>query len=1174
MSRPSFKVKAVYDYSSAHDEDLSFPIEQIISVTEEEDDDWYFGHYTDTAGAKQEGLFPRNFVEKMEPERPPRPTRVNRPKKEPEPDIETEMEPVSARANTEIVHTYKDVEEEPALPAPARKVESSEAVVQSQGPRAVSALPDPSAPVSKPKGAAKSPPPAIAAKPTSGSFKDRIAAFNKTSAPPIAPFKPGGSGSTFIKKPFVAPPPSKDSYVPIPRDPPPQKLYRREEDPNFAAGTDEQAHTERSAPAPVSNLAEDEDQPKPTSLQDRIALLQKQQLEQAARHAEAGQKKEKPKRPVKSRTESSDQLAEVDTDAGELSKLDSADTVGVSPRTPREEIENPVRIMRRKSSRDTHPIPRAPTQDFQSDANDADQSAIDETTEDAGETSAGPDDSDGKFNEKVPPSPLAKTEIPPSNDDDVEDVEDGEGGEEGSEEEEEDVDPEIKRRMEIRERMAKMSGGMGMAGMFGPPGGMPPIPSKKKKGSTDSKPVEEDTEPFAQAPPIAIMPMPGMAQMKSPRPSDLSPLSGPGEEEPPVMAPVIPRRSQEVDSASRVSQERATRQSSVNSSSRSSRGVPPVPSTQSRPLPPPPVVSSTKYESDSDSGTGLAPRNQKETASDEESKQSAVKSPAVPGRPLPAPRKDTKVASESTTVSPVEPSKRSSFVPPIPGTAAATSAQSRAPPPPPPTGPPPTNRVSTGSITSPKLKDDSEEEITEYEGDYDTDIAPGATHKDALKSHAREASFDESTTIDDTPARSPVVSPPRAVPPPPPSQPPRANRPSGEVPRVPPPPPPPARQLSGLSINDDEEYDPYRYAAPGSKAGVPTHATNSKGPLKSYEKEQEVDDLYDVSPKEEKEMKLPPVPSERSAPPPPPSGPPPPKSVSRTQTRQSLDIPSGTNSRRSNDGPRASMEHETMAVDVDFSLSSRWWLQPNIPPPVFQNRRDLSFEVEENTSTQRGGKSTTSKDIYVLFSDYSQTVISARFDPRDSSSAPQISQRHEPPPARLRQDQLEAAHTQFGAQMASAANTSATSKSASALGDGSPLALVTELLKALPAALPPVGTRAFGALVYANLANASVQQFDEIRPGDILTLRNARFQGHRGPMHQKYSIEVGGSGLEHIGVVVDWDGTKKKVRAWEQGRESKGKIKVESWKVGDLKSGEVRVWRVVGRGWVGWEGGS
>lgn len=77
----SFKVKAVYDYTSPHEDDLHFPTGQIITVTDDEDDDWYSGEYVDASGVKQEGIFPRNFVEKYEPTAPPRPVRANRPKK-------------------------------------------------------------------------------------------------------------------------------------------------------------------------------------------------------------------------------------------------------------------------------------------------------------------------------------------------------------------------------------------------------------------------------------------------------------------------------------------------------------------------------------------------------------------------------------------------------------------------------------------------------------------------------------------------------------------------------------------------------------------------------------------------------------------------------------------------------------------------------------------------------------------------------------------------------------------------------------------------------------------------------------------------------------------------------------------------------------------------------------
>ena len=202
------------------------------------------------------------------------------------------------------------------------------------------------------------------------------------------------------------------------------------------------------------------------------------------------------------------------------------------------------------------------------------------------------------------------------------------------------------------------------------------------------------------------------------------------------------------------------------------------------------------------------------------------------------------------------------------------------------------------------------------------------------------------------------------------------------------------------------------------------------------------------------------------------------------------------------------------------------------------------------------------KEVSILFQDYSQTVITIVSDPQDPSST-EVDQRHEPPPRSLRQDQLEEAYEKYGRTIAS----TVASKKDAIIGDGSPHGLVHVLLEPFQDALRPVGTRAYGALVYANLANASTQMNDEIRPGDIVSFRNAKFSGKHGPMHAKYSMEVGKP--DHVGIVAEWDGTKKKVRAWEQGRESK-KCKVESFKLDDLRSGEVKIWRVMPRSWVGW----
>jgi hypothetical protein len=547
--------------------------------------------------------------------------------------------------------------------------------------------------------------------------------------------------------------------------------------------------------------------------------------------------------------------------------------------------------------------------------------------------------------------------------------------------------------------------------------------------------------------------------------------------------------------------------------------------------------------------------------------------------PLPSSRPRHMSLDTTTPVSPTMNDKHTSRgPPPIPmSSPTITSPQTRAPPPPPP-GQPPSRRSTNDSrnmtATKHQIDDDSEEEVTEYDGDYDTDIASSAKHKDALKSHGRDSSLDEESTLTDesqskpssadAPGRTapplPPTSVPRDVPPLPPQNASRGSRPSAEMPRAAPPPIPPPKQPL------EEEYDPFRYSASQSK--LDSQATTLQSPSEGVEE----DDLYDATPVNTRAVPAPPpadrgtIGGQTSATGHQPTFAPPQQSMDINRTK--------SQARRSMEQSRPPGEHGFIASDIDVAQSSYWWAQENVPPPSLQNRQDILYEIESSTSTKRGGKATASKDVYVLYMDYSQSTITATYDATEAHNVT-FEQRHERPPPTPRQDQLESASSQFGARIAEAAN----SRQNNTVGDGSPNAFVLDLIKPLAATgvLAPIGTRAYGALVYANLANASTQQSDEIRPGDVVTFRNAKFAGHKGTMHAKYATEAGRPGHDHVGVVLDWDGTKKKIRVWEQGREEAkggkkggGKVHEESYKVGDLKSGEVRVYRVMGRSWVGW----
>ncbi|KAK0386128.1 hypothetical protein NLU13_5965 [Sarocladium strictum] len=1187
MATP-FRVKAVYDYASPHEDDLNFSIGQIITVNDQEDDDWYGGEYVDDAGTKHEGIFPRNFVEKFEPTAPPRPTRTRTKKEsEPEPEaphsVETTAPPPSSppvaapvaeepsyaqhddepeiEAAGEAVHKSPQTTAAPPFPArePAQSIESAAPVVPPSVPRPV----EPSAPAASSSSQAPKPkprgPPPVADKPSSNSFKDRIAAFNKPAAPPVAPFKPGGIGGSsggapaFVKKPFVAAPPSRNAYVPPPREAPTTKIYRREEDPEVKeAEAQVQEQAEKAGfTSPEHQGEDDEDQPKPTSLKERIALLQKQQMEQAARHADAAVKKEKPKKPIKKPTEPVPAAEEGAEDEAPAPLERKYTTDSLPSRTSMDDTHASRALpTRRKSS--TRPISEGPH-----DGNEADMSGAGDTTEGQDEgTEREESDEVPKTISRAPTGSLAPQTEAKKPEEEEEEEEEGE-------DEEEDIDLEVKRKEELRARMAKMSGGMGFAGMFGAP--MPaagPAPPKKKKSKPESEVAaehEEDDTTSRTAPPIpTAMALPGMGgPRKSLDERSVEDDTHTATRAPP---PAPPRRGEESAANEDGDDEEDNDLTPAPTSAgptippRNTTGPPP-PIPGSRPAPPPvpsdsrpaaPAPESPSEGSVSDDElSGAAQEKPFDSAAPESIKSPPPPIPQSPDIHARSPPLSPRFEAPPTSTA----SKRSSRPPPpIPGAAAPpVPSQSRPPPPPPPGS---LSRQGTSDLSAsiptrpPQAGEEHEDEATEYEGDYDTDIASSVPHKDALKSHARDSSLEDNSLQSPVDAPPPSLPPPipsnappsRAVPPPIPTQPPPENkRLSVDAPRAaPPPPPPPAAK----EPSQDEDYDTYDY---GSPIG---------GPPSSYAHK---------TPRIEEEAYFPSVQSPGTrAPPPPPSS-------STTRNRQSMDVPrTSMAGKRSVEIPRPSMAYESgfIANDLDLAVQSGWWKQSNQVPPVLQGRRDIFFETQESTTNNGGAKTVITRTVTVLFQDYSQTIITARYDPYDPSDV-ELDQTHEPPPRPLRQDQMEEYYERFGRHISDQVS----AKKDSVVGDGTPQGLIYELLKPYRDVLLPVGTRAYGALVYSNMANASTQQHDVIRPGDILSIRNAKFQGKHGPMHAKYTAEVGKP--DHVAVVAEWDGTKKKVRAWEQGRENK-KVKMESFKLDDLRSGEVKIWRVMPRSWLGW----
>ncbi|KAM0253356.1 hypothetical protein ACHAQJ_007307 [Trichoderma viride] len=1184
-----FRVKALYEYSSPHEDDLNFPAGQVIAVTDDDDADWYGGVYVDESGAKKEGIFPRNFVEKFEPVAPPRPMR----KQKQEPDVAAPAPPhpeASAPEDTAgrstppppavpggvasapsprrlaepVKHTQPAEPPAPHVPAPIAVAAPAPPPVPVAAPAPVpvplptsprradspaSTAPAASAPKPKPA------PPPVSEKPSS--FKDRIAAFNKSAAPPIAPFKPSGlsgsGASGFVKKPFVAPPPSRNAFVPPVREAPAAKIYRREEDPEIKERVAEnQGQAERAGLASSESQKEgdEEDQPKPTSLKERIALLQRQQMEQAQRHADALAKKEKPKKPPPPKKR--------------IDSQSSALEVGEAPAVlERKSIDEPaVRTSMDGAPSETAPLPSRPQPELNLTETPASEEAANEVQDDTAEADA--DDASRRLSKiptssssiapAVPAVPAAEIEQPAT---EPQETVEEEEEEEEAEEEEEDVDPEVKRKEELRARIAKMSGGMGFHGMFGPPmGGGMPMKQGPKPPTKSAVTREEDVTPPPRAPPVpTMMAIPGMMGLPVKPAEETAPADEPEaelaqkseEEEGDTTPPAAPlEQAEEVLPEHRAPPAVPHEEFSAPPVPPAARPAPPPVPAGARSPPPPPsapaaAIKSATEGSESDDELSSGARENHEAAT------SVLRSPPQPPpRPIDTalPPQSPPLPSHDAAFSPTSPtSKRASRPPPpVPGAAPILPPAQARPPPPPPAPPSRRSTVDFGiaSPTRPPQAGEDIGEVTEYEGDYDTDIASLVPHKDALAAHDQESSLEESglqspfnDVPPDAPPPVPFSSTPRAAPPPVPQSPSiqrRSTDLSRSVPSLPPPAPPPKLP--------EENHN--AFSIPNFNALRPDDVPES--PILDEPTPLSFEDSRAVSPPDRRV--------------PPPIGARPRASVE--MSRPSLSAP-----RRSIDHHRPSMDSGFIAGDIDLAVQSGWWKQSNQVPPVLQGRKDIYFECDETTTTNQGEKTMISRETFILFQDYSQTILTARYDPYDPSTV-ELEQRHEAPPKTMRQDQMEEAYDTFGRRISAAA----TAKKDQVVGDGSAPSFVLEMIRPLEDALMPISTRSFGALVYSNMANASTQQHDVIRPGDIITIRNAKFQGKHGPMHAKYSAEVGKP--DHVGVVAEWDGTKKKVRAWEQGRDGK-KVKQESYKLDDLRSGEVKIWRVVSRSWVGWQ---
>ncbi|CUS24513.1 LAQU0S17e00606g1_1 [Lachancea quebecensis] len=244
---------------------------------------------------------------------------------------------------------------------------------------------------------------------------------------------------------------------------------------------------------------------------------------------------------------------------------------------------------------------------------------------------------------------------------------------------------------------------------------------------------------------------------------------------------------------------------------------------------------------------------------------------------------------------------------------------------------------------------------------------------------------------------------------------------------------------------------------------------------------------------------------------------------------------------------------------IKFDAAEEWWLTKSIPAGLIgHNRLKYLWEVDENCIEKRGKEQWIMRDFYFLFEDYSQLHVTVTFNKANPQLSVKFWEEFVPRPSA--DSDLEKYASKIGYKIFEQANQLINTASRNFVSN-----LISDLHEP---AIPPIASRTFGVplLTYSPESALDEDALKLIRPGDILAVRRGKFQSH-GKLLQKTTHEIGMDAVPFAGVITEYDFSKHKFRVIE---EHNGKVKQSSYRVHDMKSGKLKVYRVVGRSYVGW----
>lgn len=295
----------------------------------------------------------------------------------------------------------------------------------------------------------------------------------------------------------------------------------------------------------------------------------------------------------------------------------------------------------------------------------------------------------------------------------------------------------------------------------------------------------------------------------------------------------------------------------------------------------------------------------------------------------------------------------------------------------------------------------------------------------------------------------------------------------------------------------------------------------------------------------------------------------------RSIDAKSIDLQSFDHGRRSNElgrsrsGRNAEQSQAAAAYSqleyeiANINANTSWWLKDELPDVLAERIGvDLSYEVDTHVISKRGNRTINYKDYYILFYDLSQLVFELEYESEDPRSTVKCVNHSIKQSPIIRKDLLDKYHREFGTKVLTIASSMAGSK----LNEPLTSVVFSTIKGKIPQALQPIGNKSFGVTIYRNVNNSNIARIDDVKPGDIFCVRHGKF-AVKGLALGNNKVSLG-EDETYSAIVLEHDAKKDKFKVLEL--DSSGHVRKETYKLSEMKSGRVRVFRVVSRSYIGW----